>query len=70
MSTEHAGASAPVEPIIMPFSGHEAGHLEATLRSIVESELPAEVFDAFLFEYGKTKDLDKSRFFAQCEWDC
>ena len=54
----------------MPFTGHNAKHLEACLKSITESGLPAEVFDAFLAEYVKTKDLDKARFFAQCEWDC
>ena len=54
----------------MPFTGHEHGHLKATLESIVESGLPVEIFDAFLAGYLKTKNLDEARFFAQCEWDC
>jgi len=64
------------EPVIqgddepMPFTGHDAQHLETCLKSIIESGLPIEVFDAFLAEYVKTKDLDKARFFAACEWDC
>jgi hypothetical protein len=54
----------------MPFSGHDAEHLAAALDSIVKCSLPIEVFDAFLAEYAKTKDLDKARNFAMCEWDC
>jgi hypothetical protein len=54
----------------MPFTGHNPGHLLATLKSISESSLSVEIFDAFLSEYVKTKDLDKARFFATCEWDC
>lgn len=54
----------------MPFTGHDAKHLHATLKSIADSPLPVELFDAFLAEYAKTKDLEKARFFAQCEWDC
>ena len=56
--------------IQMPFTGEHPQKLADTLRGIVECSLPIEVFDAFLSEYSKTKDLDKSRFFAMCEWDC
>ena len=58
------------EKVTMPFSGHTPEHLAATLKSINESGLAVEVFDAFLAEYKKTGDLDKARFFALCEWDC
>lgn len=58
------------EKFAMPFSGHDAQHLSSTLKSITESGLPIEIFDAFLAEYSRTKDLDKARFFAMCEWDC
>jgi len=54
----------------MPFTGHNADHLAETLKSIVESGLAVEVFDAFLAKYKETGDLDKARFFAACEWDC
>ena len=54
----------------MPFSGHSPEDLHVTLKSITNSSLPVEVFDAFLSEYAKTKDLDKALFFASCEWDC
>ena len=54
----------------MPFTGHSPEALHNTLTSITECSLPTEVFDAFLSEYAKTKDLNKARFFAMCEWDC
>lgn len=54
----------------MPFTHHSASHLWAILKSIVESPLPIEVFDAFLSEYANGKNLDEARSFAQSEWDC
>jgi hypothetical protein len=69
--TEKSNAvSGRDEPVVMPFSGHSAEHLYATLKSITESGMPVEIFDAFLSEYTKTGDLNKARFFAMCEWDC
>lgn len=65
-----AGCMGEDEGFTMPFSGHEPDHLMATLKSITESSMPAEIFDAFLSEYAKTKDLDRARAFAMCEWDC
>jgi len=58
------------EPVTMPFTGHGAEHLFATLNSITNSGLSVEIFDAFLAEYARSKDLDKARHFAMCEWDC
>ena len=54
----------------MPFTGHEARRLQDMLHSIVTSTMPVEVFDAFLAEYARSKDLDKARSFAHSEWDC
>ena len=54
----------------MPFTGHDPKQLQEILKSIIESGMPVEIFDAFLGEYVKTKDLNKARFFAMCEWDC
>lgn len=54
----------------MPFTGHGVIHLKNTLESIYKCKMPVEVFDAFLAEYVKTKDLDKARFYAFSEWDC
>jgi len=53
-----------------PFTGEPQEDLKAILLSISDSPLPVEVFDAFLAEYARTKDLQGARFFAQCEWDC
>lgn len=61
---------AMLERLVMPHSQHEAEHLRLTLNSIIECPLPLEVFDAFLAEYARTKNLDEARFFAMCEWDC
>ena len=58
------------EIFTMPFTGHKPEHLYAILKSIADSPLSVELFDAFLAEYIKTKDLDKARFFGLCEWDC
>jgi len=58
------------DKLTMPFTGEEPQKLHDTLKSIAEYPLPVEVFDAFLREYAESKDLDKARFFAQCEWDC
>lgn len=54
----------------MPFTDHEADSLFNTLDSIAKCPLPTEVFDAFLWHYGKHKDLEAARFFAFTEWDC
>ena len=59
-----------VDGVVMTFTGHTHEKLKATLKSIIESGLPIEIFDAFLAEYVKTQCLDKARFFAMCEWDC
>lgn len=58
------------EETTMPFTGHTGEELFTTLESITNSPLSVELFDAFLSEYVKTKDLQKARFFASCEWDC
>lgn len=58
------------EKFTMPFTGHTPEELSATFKSIAECSMPVEVFDAFLAEYVRTKDLGKARFFASCEWDC
>ena len=63
MTTDH-------DRLVMPFTGHTPEKLKETLKSIIESGLPIEVFDAFLAEYVRTQCLDKARFFAMCEWDC
>lgn len=52
------------------FSGHEFKDLHSALKRIVHSDLPVEMFDAFLCEYRMTHDLDKSLAFAASEWDC
>ena len=54
----------------MPFTEHTSEELSGILQSIVSCGLPVEVFDAFLYHYFKTGDLQDSRFFAMCEWDC
>lgn len=54
----------------MPFTGHKPEDLLQALNSINESGMPVEIFDAFLAEYCRSKDLIEARFFAQCEWDC
>lgn len=54
----------------MPFTQHSAEALFNTLESIKNCPLPVEVFDAFLFQYAKERDLVDARFFAQCEWGC
>jgi hypothetical protein len=54
----------------MPFTGHDIGSLQQILESIYKCPMPIEVFDAFLAEYAKSKDLDKARGFAFSEWDC
>ena len=54
----------------MPFTNEDPAELQQALYLIVGSSLPVEMFDAFLSEYGKTNDLDKAIFFAECEWDC
>ncbi len=54
----------------MPFTGHNAIDLKNTLESIYKCEMPVEVFDAFLSDYVKTKNLDEARLFAMLEWDC
>ena len=51
-------------------SGHDLQDVYETFKSIKECPLPTEVFDAFLAEYARTKDLKEARFFAMCEWDC
>ena len=56
--------------ITMPFTGYSPEDLYNTLKSISECSLPVEVFDAFLSEYARSKDLKKARHFAACEWDC
>lgn len=58
------------EKITMPFTNEDPAELQQALYLIVGSSLPVEMFDAFLSEYGKTNDLDKAIFFAECEWDC
>jgi len=55
---------------LIGFSGHDFEDIHNTLKSITDCPLPTEVFDAFLSEYKKTGDLNASRFFAECEWDC
>jgi len=54
----------------MPYSGHGREELVGILKSIVSCELPVEVFDAFLYHYSISGNLEESRFFAMCEWDC
>ena len=51
---------------IIGLSGHPLDEVHDMLKSIVKSELPVEIFDAFLKEYAETKDLHKARFYAQC----
>lgn len=55
-----------MDELLMPFTGHSAEDLRTTLQSIADSPLPVELFDAFLFDYVKTKDLGEARFFAAC----
>lgn len=55
---------------IVGFSGHTLNDVYETFKSIKECSLQTEVFDAFLAEYARTKDLGKARFYAMCEWDC
>ena len=57
------------EIVTMPLSGHKPSELVNALRFINECGLPIEVFDAFLAEYAKTNNLEKSIWFATCEWD-
>jgi len=54
----------------MPFTGESENKLQGILNSIIKCDLPVEVFDAFLYSYKKTGDIDKSLFFALREWDC
>ena len=54
----------------MPFTGHTVVELLHTLESIYDSEMQVEIFDAFLYNYAKTKNLAEARLFAQLEWDC
>ena len=54
----------------MPFTGHTVVDLVHTLELIYNSQMQVELFDAFLYEYAKTKDLEKAICFADLEWDC
>jgi len=54
----------------MPFTGHTSKEIRSTLVQIVKCGMPIEVFDAFLAEYARSKDLNKSMKFAFDEWDC
>ncbi len=54
----------------MPFTGETSIRLHSVLKYIANSDLPIEMFDAFLAEYKRTGNLMESLFFAQCEWDC
>lgn len=58
------------DPESMPFTGHTGDDLWEVLNYINASPMPVEMFDSFLAEYADTKDLRKSLFAAQCEWDC
>ena len=51
-------------------SGHPFSELQEVLDFINDKELAVELFDAFLAEYARTKDIGKAIFFARCEWDC
>lgn len=54
---------------LMPFTRHCSKELLGVIKWLKETPLPAESLDAFLYEYVKSKDLDKAIFFACCEWD-
>lgn len=57
------------EKLTMPFSGHKPSEIAQLFQFINKCGMPIEAIDAFLAEYARTKDIQKSIWFAQCEWD-
>jgi hypothetical protein len=54
----------------MMFTEHTDEELWKILEWLRNTPLPIECFDAFLAEYGRTKNIATARFFALSEWDC
>jgi ribosome biogenesis GTPase A len=58
------------QEIKMPFTGIEAETLTNVLNFLASSDMATELFDAFLFDYSRCKNLDEALSFARREWDC
>lgn len=55
--------------IKMPFTNESREDLEEVLMRIIHNPLCIEIFDAFLGNYEKSKDLKGSLYSALIEWD-
>jgi len=54
----------------MPFTDAQYDELSSILVTIYKSELPVELFDAFLGEYESSGNIHSALAFAFREWDC